>query len=153
MGNSNYLNDIKWLYDKVCGSNCYQLLEDVYLTETSHNKFVEVLKDFLETNASYLNYDGRQFYAQLRYYLDNKIAKKEYSLDEAHVKEMYNLTKNPPVVSIVPHDNLEKAIGENETTIFKEKCFNLVTRLVGTDNFVVSISTDKEEIAVWDVKK
>lgn len=149
---SIYLNDIKWIYDKVCGSNCYQLLEDIYLNESKDNKFITVLKDFLETNASYLNYDGRQFYAQLRYYLDDKI-KSEYSLDESHIKELYEFTKNPPVISIVPLKNLIKKDNDEDVTTFKEKCFNLITRLVDTDRFVVSISTDKEEISVWDVRK
>lgn len=150
---SNYLNDIKWIYDKICGSNCFQLLEDIYLTKSTESKFINVLRDFLEMNAGYLNYDGRQFYAQLRYYLDDKIHKSEYSLNESHINEMYEFTKNPPVISILPLKNLSKPDNENETTTFKEKCFNLVTRLVGTDRFVVSISTDKEEISVWDVRK
>lgn len=150
---SNYLNDIKWIYDKICGSNCFQLLEDIYLTRSTESKFINVLRDFLEVNASYLNYDGRQFYAQLRYYLDDKINKDVYNINETYIKDMYEFTNNPPIISILPLKNLIKTESEKETLTYKEKYFNLVTRLVGTDRFVVSISTDNEEISVWDVRK
>lgn len=150
---SPYLTDMRWIYHKVCGSNCFQLLEDVHLAGVKDSRFLQVLKDFLETSASYLNYDGRQFYAQLRCHLDERIGIGEYSLDELPVKDLYELTKSPPVLSIVPVQNLADTQNDKPSGIHKEKCFNLVTRLVGNDRFVVSIATDKEEIAVWDVKK
>lgn len=151
--NSPYLTDLNWIYDKVCGSNCFQILEDIRLLVSS-NKFVDVLRSFLETNASVLNYDGRQFYAQLRFHLEKKIRDKEINVnDSSAISNMYNATKKPPVLSIIPLECSYSTENQTSSTLFKEKCIDLITRLDDSDQFVVSISTEKEEISVWDIKK
>ena len=57
--NSEFLNDLDWIYKKLCGSNSFHLLEDIYLSEESKggkvdNKFVEVLKDFFGKTCQYI---------------------------------------------------------------------------------------------------
>ncbi|KAF5283296.1 hypothetical protein FQR65_LT13975 [Abscondita terminalis] len=137
MQNSMYLNDLNWIYDKLCGSNSFQLLEDIYMSHgdgTSNNKFVDVLRDFLEKYAHVLNYDGRQFYGQFYYYLRD--------LEKSN-KEM-----------IVLNDKIDS---DNEMvsikSMFPNKILNLILRLPGTEQFVVSVSTSLEEICVWDIIK
>lgn len=57
--------------------------------------FVKTLKEYLENNASVLNYDGRQFYAHLYNFLESK---ERGESDE----ELFGLCKNPPVRTLIP---------------------------------------------------
>lgn len=157
--NSTYLNDLKWIYEKVCGSNCFQLLEDIYLstehnTKKLQNKFIELLKDFLENSASILHYDGQQFYAHLYSYLEQNVDINSES--NPKILEVLKVTKNPPVLSLIPLSNI--IIDENQDItsskpLFQNKYFDQIIRLPETEKFVVSVSTNEEEICVWDIKR
>ncbi|KAF5270218.1 hypothetical protein FQA39_LY08432 [Lamprigera yunnana] len=154
--NSSYLNDFNWIYEKICGSNSFQLLEDIYLSQaskTSNNKFVETLKDFLEKYGSVLNYDGRQFYAQFYNYLQ-QIERSNEMLDPK-VMGILQITRNPPVLSLLVLNSKIDSVSETMSinSMYQNKILNLILRLPGTEQFVVSVSTNLEEICVWDIKK
>ncbi|XP_063905453.1 NACHT and WD repeat domain-containing protein 2 isoform X2 [Zophobas morio] len=154
--NSPYISDITWIYDKVCGSNCYQILEDINMQPSVRNELTLTLRHFIETHASVLNYDGRQFYSHLYKYLEDKIRRKEISLEsnDSTLVQVYSLTKSPPVLSLIPLNSVQEEKESDESgPAFKESNFDLVIRLPDTDQFVVSVSTNKEEICVWDVKE
>lgn len=145
---SIYLTDISWIYDKICGSSCYQILEDINLQGVPKNEFINVLKDFIEINASILNYDGRQFYSCLYKYLKEKIDKNELKLENNDTKlaQIYSATTVPPVLSFFPQNPALR-----EPT---KKCiFDLVVRLPNSDQFVATVSTKNEELGVWDILK
>ncbi|XP_074036921.1 NACHT and WD repeat domain-containing protein 2 [Leptinotarsa decemlineata] len=151
---SIYLSDISWIYDKVCGSNCYQILEDIELQAGTGNRFTEILKDFIETHASVLNYDGRQFYSHLHEYLSDKISKNELSVEnnDSQISRMYSVAKNPPVLSLIP---IKSVVVENREQLKKKNCednnIDIVVRLPKTDQFIVTVSTAKNELCVWDI--
>lgn len=150
---SPYLNDMNWIYDKVCGSSCFQLLEDIQLSEQCDGfdeDLLKMLKDYLETYAHALNYDGRQFYSHLNKYLETKFVKNE--LDPG-LKKVLELSRNPPVNSLIIVNPQDDGIENDEDSVIKSKNFDLVQRLKGTDDYVVSVSTEKEEICVWDIHK
>lgn len=151
--NSPYITDLTWIYDKVCGSNCYQILEDINLQKSVKNDLTLMLRHFIETHASVLNYDGRQFYSHLYKYLEDKIRRKEISLESNNstLAQVYSLTKNPPVLSLMPLKPTQEKQSDESAPVFQY--FDLVTRLPETNQFVVSVSTSKEEICVWDVKR
>nr|XP_022901761.1 NACHT and WD repeat domain-containing protein 2 [Onthophagus taurus] len=154
---SPYLLDISWIYDKVCGSNCYQVLEDFYLSDefTKNDEFAKLLRDFLETHSAILNYDGRQFYGYLYSYITEKKLELNADLDP-RISDVCRLSYNPPVLSLVPiscNKLTEEASSDNAKSVFNDIHFNVITRLPNTDNFIVSISSHNEEIVVWDVKK
>lgn len=145
---STYLTDIFWIYDKICGSSCYQILEDINLQGVTTNEFINVLKDFIEINASILNYDGKQFYSCLYKYLKEKNDKNELRVENNDTKlaQIYSETIVPPVLSFVPNNF---AVMEP----IKETIFDLLVRLPNTDQFVATLSTKNEELCVWDVLK
>ncbi|KAI4468136.1 beta transducin-related protein [Holotrichia oblita] len=145
----------KMLYDY------YTLIEDIYMYKNvvKERKFIELLVNFLETHSNTLNYDGRQFYGCFYSYIHNKVLRNEISVDtmDERILETYRVAENPPVLSLVPisYCNInsdDSASGDNTKTIFKEVNFNLITRLPETDKFIVSISTKKEDISVWNVR-
>ncbi|KAJ8964870.1 hypothetical protein NQ314_004552 [Rhamnusium bicolor] len=151
---SKYLSDISWIYDKVCGSNCYQILEDINLQHKIKNEFTHVLKEFIETHASVLNYDGRQFYSHLYKFLEDKISKNEISVEhnDSNLSKVYSITKNPPVLSLIPLNSAMMESGEEfPEKVFREKTFDLLIRLPNTNQFIVTVSTNNEELSVWDI--
>lgn len=148
---SPYFNDIYWIYDKVYGSNSFQILEDIYLVEPKL-PFTKLLKDFLELHATLLNYDGRQFYSHLHQYSKNHI-KDDELLNNKKIQEIVDLSKDPPVLSLIPLNGLdieERMPFETATT---QSVFDVVVRLPNTNHFVATVSTQNEEICVWDIKK
>lgn len=153
--NSRFISDISWVYDKVCGSNCYQILEDMKLQEKLSNEFSRLLNDFIEGYAYVLNYDGRQFYSHLYNYLEEKKRKNEINLNGSNLNEIYSIAQSPPTLSLIPIN------GETETVssvdqpegAFNDKGYDLLTRLPDTEQFIVAVSTHREEILVWDIKK
>lgn len=112
------------------------------------NEFINVLKDFIEINASVLNYDGKQFYSCLYKYLKEKNDKNELRVENNDTKlaQIYSETIVPPVLSFVPNNF---AVMEP----IEETIFDLVVRLPNTDQFVATVSTKNEELCVWDVVK
>ena len=89
------------------------------------------------------------------------------------MKELYIVCCNPPVLSLLPlqplvggssevesgKNTVEKLSvtpatvgGAGEVEDLDQLCrFDMVTRLVDTPDFVVTVSTEHEEISVWDV--
>lgn len=150
---SPYLNDISWIYTKVCGSNCFEVLEDISLAKASGlEKFAEVIEEFLEENACALNYDGRQFYAHLYSYLQSAFEQDPSLKLEVRLSELLETCKRPPVPSLIPLV-VQKCRDEEDGAPYAKKVFTMVTRLPDTEQFVVTVSTDKEEICVWDIKR
>lgn len=154
MEDSPYLNDTNWIYNKICGSNCFQILEDIQLLPEIKNEFTKLLKEFLERYSCFLNYDGRQFYSHLYTFL-NKKHKAGTEFGEK-VSKIFELTKNPPVTSLIPLNDEEP---EENDIIYPSaipliaRPFELVVRIPETNRFVISVSTTREEICVWDIKK
>ncbi|XP_018319781.1 NACHT domain- and WD repeat-containing protein 1 isoform X2 [Agrilus planipennis] len=145
---STYLTDLSWIYTKICASGPCQMLEDLFICENAQDKYIEILREFLEENTVFLKYDGRQFYPQLYCFLKMKIAKKQLQISsEIKLSEIFERTKTPPVLSLVP---LDVDTSEDELNMGTIN-FNLILRLPGTDSFIVSVSTERDEICVWDV--
>ncbi|XP_052123823.1 NACHT domain- and WD repeat-containing protein 1-like [Frankliniella occidentalis] len=60
----DYLLDLAWVYDKVCGADVFQVLEDIAL-ERSNDADVQWLAKALREAAPALAFDGRQLHSQL----------------------------------------------------------------------------------------
>ncbi|ENN74521.1 hypothetical protein YQE_08845, partial [Dendroctonus ponderosae] len=112
---STYLSDVTWIYDKLYGSSVFQILEDINMLSVVTNPFVKTLKEYLENNASVLNYDGRQFYAHLYNFLKSK--ERGESEDE-----LFELCKNPPVLTLIPL-KIEEVTKELVKTDFSIPCW------------------------------
>uniref|UniRef100_A0AAR5PUI3 NACHT domain-containing protein n=1 Tax=Dendroctonus ponderosae TaxID=77166 RepID=A0AAR5PUI3_DENPD len=142
---STYLSDVTWIYDKLYGSSVFQILEDINMLSVVTNPFVKTLKEYLENNASVLNYDGRQFYAHLYNFLKSK--ERGESEDE-----LFELCKNPPVLTLIP---LKIEEVTKEATDAKEvqypTNFDLLVRIPNSIRYIVTISTKDERICVWDI--
>lgn len=117
------------------------------------NEFTKILNDFIETHAIVLNYDGRQFYSHLYNFLEEKIRKSEINLNGSNLNEIYTIAKNPPVLSLIPLNGEGEKMSTERRESLDNKEYDLLTRLPGTEQFIVAVSTNREEILVWDIKK
>jgi hypothetical protein len=151
------------------------------------------LRKCLEESSCALAYDGRQFYSQMYGHLSaifgshegktgnlkkkSSTAEPNWESPEGYkfVKELYEVCRDPPVLSLLPLQPLvgrssETEGGKNvmdklsvsaaaagsggtvETEDLDQLCqFDMVTRLVDNPDFVITVSTEREEISVWDV--
>ncbi|CAG2068276.1 unnamed protein product, partial [Timema podura] len=184
----DFLFNHTWLYDKLCGSNVFQVLEDIILEEkvtSNPEKDIVQLRKFLEESATALIYDGRQFYSQMYgklssfFSLDDSLtpgtqtesnkhfeAKKKMAEEYPFLASLYEACRSPPIASLIPIKPLagvssinadtkngagEKLENEILGDDLAEVRFDLVTRLGDSPDFVVTVSTEREEISVWDV--
>lgn len=106
------------------------------------------MKHFIEQYFKALNYDSRQFYALLNEFLhteksssytDSEIVQK-WKTDVITIGEVY-LEK-----LIIDEIEIEKTDGVLLN-------YDLVTNLPGKGCFVISLSTNREEICVWNAAK
>lgn len=118
------------------------------MAQPEENEFVVVLRDFLEKFSTTLNYDGRQFYAQFYSYLTE-----DGRVNEANkqITDVFNISRNPPVTSLVLL-NSNVPSDPDTVSMCQNKVLDLIIRLPDTEQFVASVSTNLEEICVWDIQ-
>lgn len=156
---SSFLTDLSWLHAKLTATGCVHLLNDiclVNLTENGDNPTLGhllVLKKFLETHFKALNYDGQQLFSLLYVYMEtvdpsltgNEVLKKwRQFIDASPVTYLQKLEYSEP--SAVTEE------GEVEKTDAPVG-YDLIMNLNIDGFFVISLSTEREEICVWDVAK
>ncbi|KAL1115440.1 hypothetical protein AAG570_007470 [Ranatra chinensis] len=103
----SYLEDHEWIFDKLCGSSVYQVLEDLRLEGSPD---LDWLQRSLEASAQALDYDGSQFYAQMAL----RLAQSDATTLPPPAKKLMDLIDNgPPVQSLihVTHPEHRKGVG------------------------------------------
>lgn len=111
------------------------------------NKHLQLLEKFLTTNIRSLNYDGRQFYSLLPAFLEKQLnAECDLRTDKIVIQWLQQLKSIP-----IPY--LEELISAAEETDQKVVGYDAIMNLGGKGYFVASLSTEREEICVWDASK
>lgn len=132
-------------------SYLFQILDDLFSVKnnSSRSQDLEVLQKILEKNHISLNYDGRQMYS--KFYEELKNVQSIGSFWKRFQEESIH----PPVNTLLPIAKESPLVGDSleKTNNIDKHNINLIVRLNENPNFVVSVSTDKEEIAVWDVHR
>ncbi|CAL4059801.1 unnamed protein product, partial [Meganyctiphanes norvegica] len=150
-----FVLNFDWVYDKLCGSDTYQVLEDVSLALWNHSNNCELvlLKEILELAAYSLGYDGRQFYSQvygrlLTFWTDQQ--KQEiYPI----MKKLFDTASHAPVPCLLPltvclHEPFQD---QNMKLGDGQVYFNSIIRAPHNPHYVVTLSTERGEIAVWNI--
>lgn len=155
--NSYYLTNLKWLHEKLIATGCVHLLNDVCLVDLiadSSNASVGhlvLLKSLFERHFKALNYDGQQFFSVLHGCIEsggNPVGGNEI------VKQWSSFIESSSV-SYLQKLELSEA-GEKTEEEKSEKAvtgYDLIMNLNIDGYFVISLSTEREEICVWDVAK
>lgn len=159
---STFLTNLSWLHEKLIATGCVHLINDiclVNLTDSSSNPTLAhlvLLKELFETNFKALNYDGQQFYSVLNDCVE--ASKPELAGNE--ILKQWRSFINSSSVGYLQKLELSEGDETAPETPKKKKSdaekaitgFDLIMNL-NTEGFVISLSTEREEICVWDVAK
>lgn len=147
---SSYLTDIHWIYSKLVATGCIHILNDIYLcgsAQLNTIKHLQLLDKFLTANIRSLNYDGRQFYSLFPSFLAEQCtADGNLRNDKVVIKWLEQL-------KVIPIPYLEESISVEEEIDGKTVGYDAIMNLGGKGYFVASLSTEREEICVWDASK
>jgi hypothetical protein len=159
------LTDLTWLHNKINATGCVQLLNDIYLinppteNESKLPDHLKFLKRFLEINYKSLNYDAQQLYSLLGTYIKYEQTKKNQLANNPIVQNWAKTIIEHKILRIerIEFDNEENHNNDDENdenySDKNEKGYDLIMNSNLDGNFVISLSTEREEICVWNVEK
>lgn len=163
---STYLTNLTWLHNKINSTGCVQLLLDIFLIIPPKSRESETqspiaskprehllfLRKFLQIHFKSLNYDAQQIYSLLSTYIKRESSKRKEVANDSIIQGWLKEIVEQKVLRI---EKIETAVDEEYQTINDEESNkNGYDSLINTnadENYVISLSTDREEICVWNV--
>lgn len=152
---SVYLSDLNWIQSKLKATKCVQyILNDIFLLDkhySSKANHLELLQKFFEYNIRPINYDADQFYPLLKHFMSTSFATNaKWSKDAICQKWSNDLeTISISYLDIINQSDVRHKADENED----EEGYDAIINLGGDGHFVASLSTQREEISVWNVPR
>lgn len=132
---SNYRN-----FSRVFNVRCFRICNLQLLDELSaydQDPQANLLKDFLSSATPALMHNGNQLFSQM-------------SLHPAAVDRYRTSIESPPFPTLMPlTPKVMPAAGEESPDLAWN--FNVIKRLNEDSNYVITVSTERKEISVWDV--
>ncbi|XP_015912569.1 NACHT domain- and WD repeat-containing protein 1 isoform X2 [Parasteatoda tepidariorum] len=167
----NFLFDATWLLYKFCGADPYQQLEDLWCyqkTLPESDKQVELLENFVKLSSYALRSDGSQFFAQVYGRLKRIFSNADISSDYPSLKSIFETSCKPPLSSLLPLDfcleepiissssnncnsNNHDSSPDSDSPKSKSFPFTGLYTIKEDKAHVVSISSEKNEIVVWNI--
>lgn len=154
---SLYLTDLDWIQTKLKATKCVQcILNDIYLIDgASRAKFkhLDILQRFLEIFIQPINYDADQFYPLFKHHLTSTLQSESAIANDAICKKWvqdFDSISTPYLDILNAETKTNDENGDDDATAGG---YDLITNLGGEGYFVASLSTKREEIAVWNVPK
>lgn len=151
----HYFTDLSWISNKITSCGCFHYLYDITIAEEKFKHFssdlvhIKILKNFLTQHMTQLNYDGSQFYTLFKIYFKNVISQNDLLNSNEFIK---NWTDTLNQLKIIHFENLNNDNDNQESDESKKiKTYNEIVILNGLGHFVAAISTECDEICVWDV--
>nr|XP_037873954.1 uncharacterized protein LOC101738342 isoform X2 [Bombyx mori] len=153
-----YFTQLDWIRDKVAAADCAHFLEDLALVHIEPlPEHIEILKDLFETHCYALDYDHRQFYSLLRVTIEKR-RREGVEIKSKIVENWLAEIYDPPIPSFYPmNEDYWRVEGKKREMSmvegFDSKTFDLIVRFDCRGKYVATVSTEREEICVWDVSK
>ncbi|XP_053690516.1 uncharacterized protein LOC128739141 [Sabethes cyaneus] len=160
---ASYLTDVSWLQQKLIATGCVHLLNDIGLVSLADSKdnqqafgHLVLLKQFCEIYFQALNYDGQQLFSLLRTFIEVKLESTEESalagIDTLKKWHDYIDTSTATYLQKLEFKEPKSGEGEEEPKVETAATgYDLITNLNIDGYFAISLSTEREEICVWDV--
>ncbi|XP_023296388.2 uncharacterized protein LOC111679120 [Lucilia cuprina] len=148
-----YFTELQWMADKVHATGPAHLMSDVLISEkisgTSDQPYVHIrlLKDFLKKYMHELNYDGHQFFTLIKFYMKSRIREDPSLNDDQIIRSWLECTNELEIPFL---DIINTNFGDELQT--GKISYDVIVNLPHPGFFVASISTEREEICIWDVK-
>ncbi|XP_055919409.1 uncharacterized protein LOC129951337 [Eupeodes corollae] len=154
-----YFKDLSWISNKITSSGCFQYLYDIIIAEEKFKKtladsfqHIALLKLFLAQNMMQLNYDGSQFYTFFKVFLKNTIAKDESLNSNDYIQHWITTIDQIKITYLESLTNDKDNDNDNQENIPDgTRSYNEVVILKRPGHFIAAISTNCDEICVWDV--
>ncbi|XP_050671414.1 NACHT and WD repeat domain-containing protein 2 isoform X2 [Leptidea sinapis] len=151
-----YFTQLDWVHDKLAATDCGHYLEDIGLVHIDPlPEHIQILKEVFETHSYALDYDHRQFYGLLRSTIERR-QREGVDIQSEIVHSWMKDLFDPPVPTFYPMnedfwkvDDVEKSDVEG----FHSKPYDLIVRFDTRGKYIATVSTEKEEICVWDVTR
>ncbi|XP_045505088.1 uncharacterized protein LOC123701647 isoform X1 [Colias croceus] len=158
--NKPYFTKLDWVHDKLAATDCGHFLEDIGLVHIDPlPEHLEILKEVFETHSYALDYDHRQFYGLLRATIERR-QREGIDIHSDIVREWMRQIFDPPVPTFYPmNDDFWKIMENREKRDFSmvegfdTKPYDLIVRFDTRGKFIATVSTEREEICVWDVTR
>ena len=166
------MTNLTWIHDKINATGCVQLLNDIYLICPPNHQQIQststpalsehlmFLKQFLQIHFKPLNYDAQQLYSLLSSMIKHQSIILINIANNTIIQSWKNTIIEEKILRIEKIYNGQDSEDENEEQNEKDELNNINTNghdfLINTnrdDNFVISLSTEREEICVWNVIK
>lgn len=156
----HYFTSLNWVYDKLAATDTSHYLEDLALVHIDPlPEHIQILKELFEAHSYALDYDYRQFYSLLRSVMEKR-EREGLEIQSKVVQEWMNTIYDPPVPTFyTENEDFWKVMeGKEKRDLsmvegFDIKTYDLIVRLDSRGRFVATVSTEREEICVWDVTK
>lgn len=156
------MTNLIWFQNKINATGCVQLLLDIYLLSAQPSEtmlspsatlaeHLQFLTTFLQKHFKSLNYDAQQIFSLLSTYL------KQYSLEHSEiinnviVKKWKEEVKELNIMRIERIETESNEVDEDEDEDCNKNGYDSLINTNHDENFMISLSTDREEICVWNV--
>ena len=134
-----------WIHNKLKCTGCVQLLHDIQLTNSTSFHLV-FLKNFLQRNFKPLNYDAQQVHSLLHTRI-----KKDSATTDSIIQTWTTEIEEGKIIRVEKiNDGVEEEV-DAELSDSNQNGYDFLINSNQDENFVVSLSTDREEICVWNV--
>lgn len=172
---SSFMTNLTWIHDKINATGCVQLLNDIFLICPPNHQQIQstptpklsehlmFLKQFLQIHFKPLNYDAQQLYSLLSTMIKQRSKMFTNIADNTIIQSWKNTINEEKILRIEKIDTGQDGTEDEEEDKDqneKDELNNINTNghdfLINTnrdDNFVISLSTEREEICVWNVIK
>jgi hypothetical protein len=153
---SPYLTDLTWLYEKLSATGCVHILNDIYLVDLADSSYdvehIKFLLKFIELNFKALNYDAQQLHSLLHVFIAHEC---QGEPSNATVRSWYDAINSCSVTRLERLDMPEETGDEDADDDDDETKFgyDLLMNLNIDGYFAIGLSTEREEISVWDVAR
>lgn len=171
MFNCFYFTDLQWIANKVHATGPEHLMHDILHAEwlagsegSTGYVHINFLKHFLVRYLHELSYDGQQFYTLMKYYLKTRFKESPALKDDEKIRSWWEYTNELEFAfleilntDLDANDNdkqLSPALAEGDGGGDSEpvRGYDVLTNLPQPGCYVASMSTERAEICIWDVK-
>lgn len=168
---SSYLTNLTWLHNKINSTGCVQLLLDIYLISPPKSQqsepqspvlnklseHLDFLLKFLQIHFKSLNYDAQQIYSLLATHIKTESSKRSEYANDLIIQGWSKDIKDQKILRIekvnTDDDEDDNEEQSNEVHESNKNGYDTLINTNHNENFVISLSTDREEICVWNVLK
>jgi hypothetical protein len=116
------------------------------------SEHLEFLLNFLQIHFKSLNYDAQQIYSLLSTFIKRESSNRKEIANNSIIQNWKKEIEEQKILRIEKIDTGSEVEGESvETNESSIEGYDSLINSNHDENFVISLSTDREEICVWNV--